>query len=645
MRATLTLIRHELRQRWLLAVAAAIAGLLPLAAPILPTVREGGADDVRPGLAAFLAAILAAGTAVAYGANMVATDLRERRLSFYLARPVSIGAIWAAKLSTGVLLALGAAGLAVLPAALLSPGSFSTLLDPVPLGAIAVGCLLLLGISHLVAVAAASRSPLIALDLAALALLGFLASHLIRRLQATRAEEVIGMTMTALALAAIALVLAAGWAQLAAGRSDPVRGHRVQSAVLWGSATSVVIVLAVWVAFLVTPSPASLRNVDGVLAADTGTWAMVRGAARGRGDYRPTFLVDTATGRFLRLPDGIEPPRLSRDGNRAVWLSPTGTRALTTLRNLVTVDLTDTALQPCTTSIIVDSQTGKHAALSPDGSRVALFQEMLVAVHQLPDGRMLATARLDVHPTTLRMVFVDNGRLRIEAWVHEDSPPNPNRGELIIAVLDIGVGRLEVTGRLDLVAAGNRFRVLGPGGDRMVLRHPDGDLRRLVLHDGWTGEPLASLGAWPDLAHRWVSFLSDGRIAVDGSHDGEGSLLLFDESGALVAAHPVGPAGSIRVRAEPVPDRLLLEIVTLPPVGQCAASRQVTAALLDLDSGALLPIASSRLPAYRWTDEFWWLTPLPPPGRFAGRLLVTDRHGLELLDPNTGATAPIPGLP
>jgi hypothetical protein len=184
---------------------------------------------------------------------------------------------------------------------------------------------LLLGLvafGHAAAVVFRSRSPWAALDFL------LFAAAVLAALMLYRAFVGLGVVASvappdnwrfAVKLLLVAAVpLAAAAAQAAFGRSDLRRGHRVLSLTFWGGA---LVWFAVIGAILVrelaaSPVEFSVRQVaragsDGRFVSLYATESVADGR-RGA-----SFLLDTASGRFVRIP--VSRPSFAPDGRHAAW--------------------------------------------------------------------------------------------------------------------------------------------------------------------------------------------------------------------------------------------------------------------------------------------------------------------------------------
>ena len=220
---------REMAERRLVWVAAGYVALVGLALPYLRGLSGAAAVDARGVLGVALNLVFVGTLAALLGAAMIPGDLASGRIAFYLARPVSVGAVLWGRLLGGWLLAVGGGIVALLPQVVLGPWhdlkGWALLVGFTALGAIPV-----LLLAHVLAVSWRSRTLWILLDLAGLGLYGWYGLHLLVRLVTTLPLKVAGarvnaILVAALALATVTLALAAHL-QLDQGRTDLRRGHR-----------------------------------------------------------------------------------------------------------------------------------------------------------------------------------------------------------------------------------------------------------------------------------------------------------------------------------------------------------------------------------------------------------------------------------
>ncbi len=239
MRGAVAVFGREVLERRLVAVMALGLGLVPLAAVWLPGLAKESPVEVRNGLALLFALVLSAVLAILLGGSVVSRDLGEGRLAFYFSRPLPGWAIWAGKLASVVALALGSALLAALPTALLHrrlpglEGAFGALSPRDTWALLGLLTLALTLLSHALSVMLRARSLWLILDFvgaAVFALVGYDAIHRLGVAGAFAPQSWEGWMLVGITLAGL---LAAGAAQVVAGRTDPARAHRALSLTLW----------------------------------------------------------------------------------------------------------------------------------------------------------------------------------------------------------------------------------------------------------------------------------------------------------------------------------------------------------------------------------------------------------------------------
>ena len=360
MGGVLAVAARELKEKWTVLVAALVAGLVALLVPLFSSLGRRDVRDARELAALVFAAAFAFGIAMVVGAGMITSELAERRHGFFFARPLSAGAIWGGKLLACWLLAVGSGLTVLLPAAAASrgihlAGSLSPFGDPAGTFGIAAGVILGFALfAHAVTLMVRSHAPwLLALDAVLAVTVVMIVALALRALFIAYALEDLRRATAAGAVVALVAPLAAGFAQVSLGRTDIRRGHRVLSATLWGILGVAALLLAGYARWVQAAGVSDLTRLDGMALAPKGEWVFVTGRARGRGDYEPSFLVDTSSGRTVTL--GVAGQwwlggRFSNNGTRAIWLSPSvGFSEIT--RDVVTLDLTDPSSGPVTRPI------------------------------------------------------------------------------------------------------------------------------------------------------------------------------------------------------------------------------------------------------------------------------------------------------
>ncbi|MFZ1377978.1 MAG: hypothetical protein WAS25_15420 [Geothrix sp.] len=178
--------------------------------------------------------LLAWVVAALFGATMVGRDLEERRFGFLLNQPLRTGEIFAGKVGAGVGMAVLAAMVLCLPTLLFGGlwRLFSLKQAGQTVGTWLAGSLVCLLLFHAVSIQVRSRSPWLALDLAAWATFAWGVRQLsLRLIGAGTFEAMLHLWLVLLVVVTLGLALA-GYLQVAQGRADLQRGHRWVSVTL-----------------------------------------------------------------------------------------------------------------------------------------------------------------------------------------------------------------------------------------------------------------------------------------------------------------------------------------------------------------------------------------------------------------------------
>jgi hypothetical protein len=590
MRAALVVATREVAERARLFPLALAAGLLPL---LLPYLGWPAAARVRHELALLGAFAVTTATALLAGGSVVGRDLSERRLGFFLARPLGAFSLWAGKMLGALVLTLATLALASislvwlgLPSAIATRRSAATA---------ALAVVALIGLGHAAGVGYRSRAPWFALDLVLAAAAAAWAADLgVRRVAHGFSSPVI--VIVALTAAALA---AAGAAQVAVGRSDARRGHAVLSLVLWGTMLAGVVALEARTRWLFRPSVADLIFAEVGTSAPQGTWAVVLGPAQGHGAMHWAFLADTATGRHGLL--GQAPGQalvFAPNGRRAAWVSLEGRRS--TEGHLWVVDLDQATLGPRNRPLPERREVAIPIAFSPDSRRLLSLERRAVVVTDVSGSGVPLRVALP-EGFTAQAAFRDDRHARL---FHND-PARADDHTLRILDLDLATGAIAEVGRL--ATRGNAWVRVSPDGERLiVIDRPD---RRpsLALHavDGARIASLVSEGA----AHGvQADFLADGRIALVQQDPGP-VLRVFSPTGDAEQTIALGGRSpSVTLGGEVAPGRLV--------VGLGGPARHPgEAVLVDLAAGRVVRRQPGVTPvAVRWfvaPDAGSWSRPAP----------------------------------
>jgi len=622
MRAFAMVLRRELAERRLLVLAAALLGLVPVAVPFLP-LGFSQAPDARAGTAIALALIVSYVLALVLGSTVVARDLAERRLGFYFSRPLPGWAIWAGKLAGAALLAFGSGVLVLLPSLLLGDrpdpsGYWGQGLSRGMDSGLASALWLLTVLALLLAANAAgvmvrSRSPWLLLDLLAGTLLAGLAGVTAARLLSAWALGALAMAQVGLLVAVVLSFAAASGSQVTRGRTDLRRGHRLLSLTLWALLGLSVLAFGGYAQWVLAAAPEDLVELGGVLPPPAGDWVAVGGTTGpARGKYKPTFLLDTSSGRSIWI--GAEPAwedlAFSRDGRRAVWMQmgSRGTFPVTIHR----LDLDRPGAEPVATPVGFSESFPHSLVLSPDGSRVACISGERIVAQELRNGKLLLAA--PVLPGEAweqnRLRFLDSRTLRFYAT----RLLRGARGELRVFDFDLDTGR---TSREMRLPGSYALAGISPDGQRVLLvSRNDPGRTEIAIADLRTGEPPAGMSV--DGRVSGLSFLPDGRAVALLRSRSRSELLLLDSRGAALKRFAL-PGAYVRFGGQPAPGLLVVASTQDRSVEKAWRSD-----LLDLESGALRPLGEGLFP------QGW---PNLPVGSIGTQLFVRKNGGLVRIDP------------
>ena len=277
----------------------------------------------RPLLGVLLGVVMTLSAAVLTGSSVIARDLAEGRLGFFLSRPVPWWSIWGGKMLAAIVLTFLAGAIVLGPSAIagdwrLPPGGWWVrILVP--------GLIAVIGTVNVMAVGYRARSLWFAADLAMTGALAWIVVRTSRGLMVwavwTVSYDFIAPTLWVVAAA----VTMAGAAQVALGRADIARSHRVMAIAVWAVLTPAALGYAAWGTWVQRMAPSDVRSVLSAWSAPKGSWIVVtgRGAWPRPEGVSAALLVDTSTGRFLRLGPAFSPlrPGFSGDATRAAWIS------------------------------------------------------------------------------------------------------------------------------------------------------------------------------------------------------------------------------------------------------------------------------------------------------------------------------------
>jgi len=645
MRGALAIAVEELRTHRLALWAGLGMGLPPLAAAAY------GARGPEPFYLAAGAGAVA--MAIILGASVVPRDIAERRLGFYLSRPLSPLAYWAGKMAVALLLAIAAGLLAFLPGLLL--GRLSVV-DTRGLDGWGVATTIAQGwkrwlvvLSFFVAASAVaggavrSRSGLLMLDVLMLPVAWIAVLFAFGGVWgAGTAEVVMTLAVPWLSRALIVALLVAGAIQVCVGRLETRRGHLLLSSIAWGG---VLLLFAgglrAFSAYVASAEPADLRHPGGsglgwiVRAPRAGEPVLIEGiSAKWGARFQPSFLLE-AGGGFVRLggTESTETLALSADGRylaRSFWapfpvMEPFLSAGLGPSLSLL--DLRAPGAEPRRLARDARGPIERIVSLSPRGEQVLLAFADRREIVDLSSGRTLARATDAAawsYPTflaegSLRALRLGGGRATVLDW-EVGSGQVRERGSIGVS----GFNRTWYTSNLPPVWPIDDWRRLARfDAQGLSIHDPDG-ATVATLVEGWPE------GRW----NRQAGPLSDGRVGLF-EEDGEGlRLRVWDASGRLVSDGRFEGRFPLVVGGEVSPGLLA---VGHRPRASSPAGRAGGTSLVDLATARVVRVEADLQPAMR---RWLFLRELdargPEPGSLATRLFF-GAQGLVSLDPATGA--------
>jgi hypothetical protein len=592
---------REVREKARLFLICAVLAVVPFAATLLPGTRANAPAAIAL-VGGFLAAILGLGISAALGASTVARDLSEKRMSFYFTRPVGAPALWLGKASASLFVSFACAALIALPAFFASRRQWTMhwLGDVEPLAALAAAIVVVFFLAHVLSSVIRSRSPLLALDFLFLTVALAAVYLILRPLVLAAAVAAIAAVQIGIGVAVLLVLAVAPVWQLANGRSDIRRSHAALMRFLWPAIAIVLLVAGGAVAWIVHVAPEDVV-VTSIEQPRRGSAVIVTGTAPHRLDYHATFLIDRATGKFTRIAAPLWwGAQFSDDGRIAVWLQPEG--------------LFSQQLELLTTHGPAGITLSRAAelVLSGDGTRVAITNGNLLAVHELATGRLLASAAGLDGRARQQLFFVTPELVRVIEYEHRMGAATPLR----IFELDVRARATRRTGERLLQSPRQPVSVSGDGA-RMYVRGAN------LIADGRTGETIAQL----PVAHVTDGeMLHDGRVALIERVGAVPHLRTFDRDGAPRHDLPFPGVRSLWIAAETGNGKLIL------------AAFGKTMIVVDIATGTVeRTLQGLRGPLPRWTPD-------PRLARFAAdqELVGMDERGkLVTWSPSRPAPRPL----
>lgn len=661
MKGLAAVARREIVQHRDFLLGALVTGILAAGVPMLPFVG-GSAREIREVSAAFAAFALAAGASIALGSTTLAREIATRRIGFDFARPVPAAGIWAGKLGGAAAVAAAVTMAAMFPTLLMNRGIVSREIGLLLLSGLAFAIVLLLPLAHAAGIVFRSRSPWLAVDFVLLVVTAGIVALTARFLLHEMALAAAGRGLAVLGVLLLSAVIGAGFAAVAAGRTDIRAAHRAFSRAFWPASLAAAALFAAYAGWTVSVEPRDLTGIW-ALPAPRGDWMRISGWARGRGNYQPLFLLQASTGRSVKLKAGFWqagawiPLAFSNDGRVAVWLeggyrvpllSAIGLPELSPSRfqplRFYRLALGEPVARPQPTGILLASFP-RTWAVSGDGSLLAIASadggvRSVVSVQEISTGRLLASVAIPPQ-IRLRIAFPAQGHLRLYAEESSEAGA-PNEVSRQIAIYDFDIAARELT-RVGRTETFRGWIVLrrSPDGSRFLVIDTRG--KTVTLHEDPSGRRLAVLSSG-ETWNRNAAFLSDGRIAsTEGNATGT-RVHLFSSNGDEQRTIPIrsGPGWRTGIGGEVSAARLV--VVSRPERSDWRDSEIL---LVDTLTGQSRSVARGLFPltgmAWRTQDdpESW-----PAAGSEATKLFYGEGESLVHFDAATGERRVIlPGRP
>ncbi len=634
MKAYLALVSREIHERRALLAAAAVAALLPLIAPLLPSTGTNPPEDIREAVMWVMVFGLVPLFALLLGAGFIGRDLTEGRLGFYFAQPISGPTIWFGKLTAVVLLIWSAQVIVMLPTVLLAPDRLTLIAPKGPLGPydplwftvlpLWLGPIGVLLLAHAMGTIWRARSAWVVVDL-----LGFLVVIgvvwiLFRPFFFLFASGVVKVGLLWLVSVFLGGLLFAGAVQLSSGRVDPRRGHRALSLALWSILIIGVAALGGWTWWIRMGSPRDLSAVNEI-AVGASDWIAVKGPSPGRADFQPRFIMNATDGRWFRANSNqmweMRDVVFAKDDSRVVWLSPITFGA----SKLMVADLDVNEPKGRESDLDFDVFV-RDMALSDDGDRLAVIEDTTVMVFDLDSRTQLAAAQIDDDFKPHQVTFEDRDRVRIETV---DSTKNvTKRWRYQTRFFDIAGKSL--SGGDEPRTAFYRMTIPRDDGLSLVSFYDVSDEeQQMILVDEVTGELVAELGKMPN----WSNLRVVGnRLVVFRWAKGSEWIEIFDGYGELKHEIELGEVGTIFDGGEITSGRVVVGFWNWNSAEGIPETRG--SGILDVATGQMDKVLDGYVPVVGF-----WGTGISPgawdAGSTAGRIMLGENGSLHLWDPET----------
>lgn len=512
MRGAYAVAAMELKEKQRFFFVAALLAVIPFIIAIFPS--PGFEKRVVIGVAASTLAVgMSFAVALAFGTS-TARELVERRLSFYLTKPLSATEIWIGKFAAGLLASLICFFLIVTPGWLTSPAGWrADWAGLTLLGVVVGGILILYLVSHSVATITRSRSALLVLDILCTVAVILTVRGITRTLIAGEGLKELSFVVAGTGLVVLtALSVAPVW-QIAMGRNDIRASHRELSRAFWLTLAAGLLVAVGYVAWL-TPSSIEDLRIDRITQSPSGGDFIVNGTRVPGGDYSDSFLASQGDGEPLRLGTTAREIAWSEDGAVAAWIRHDGSVGFGRGSEIY---IRERGGEPRASGITVPYFA--IFTLSSDGSRIAVLADGKLSVHDLRQSALLASAATTALNFTA-LTFADPDLVR----VYSQSTSDPTRPR-VIQIHELSVPERSLTRTGEIAVPFLTYLSMSPDKSRILVRGTG------VIADARTGEQLAAVSGVARAPS--ASALLEGNVLGVIDNDGPVPVLtLYSSTGA-----------------------------------------------------------------------------------------------------------------
>ena len=524
----IAIARREIEERMFVFVAAVVVTVASLVTLIVPYETFEDRFSAFAIVSIIVGTSFVAGLSGILGMSLVGRELSEKRMSFYFARPLSPAAIWFGKLGAAVAIIITCTAIVFTPSFFFLPRIAQPWLTlPIAFAALLGGCLVVLLASHVLSTMLRSRSPMLAVDFAAVIIFKICIIAALVPLMLHHASILVWSIVTFIGLAFVISVVAGGARQLARGRIDVRRNHFELSRSLWiGMAATLAVVVAFtfWMTSA-TPHDMAKRYVE---HAPAGSWVFATGTVH-RSDYEAAFLADVTSGRSIEVPPQFEWfGQINNSGTGAVWIEPVSPIEVLLRREKVTLEVMTAALagdaKARHTGIFING-VARSLDVTPDLSRVAVLNHNTLTVFDTATRRSLGSAMIS---GDARVQFLSPNEVLVSSRTK-----NGDTYAIRIDTFDVAKRKLET--RIETTARGNLIAINASSDGRTLLMrtfpgkiaNPSAAIR---LFDLAAGRELTTIT--PEAGVRFLNawLLDDGRVAVTALANGRGRLRIYSST-------------------------------------------------------------------------------------------------------------------